>query len=1227
MFEEAADISPKEIKAYRNFAFPAALSDPTNDPFFSVENATTWITSLGYQLYLLQDDTVVSTSSYNPEDASTKELRAYRNCMVGDDFLGHPFFSLENTAVWINPAAFQAYMIDNQDSFAHHRHRSTYSTPLISRAPSRAKSSTHRSVSRASSRASFVPSSRASSPVSWAASDTGSRPPSAMSDPFIDIHNDDLQELNTVQLPPSLWSPSVEVSITTMERPVSPPLPISGNFVLPAPVPIRKGKGKGKAKAKADPRITITRELKVDEIVDLSIVPSTFPVPRRPTALRIDLSKVEGHLTNATGKRSTLDAYIRNEDQDSWKGSSGSLKGDVTVFGFGPDPTKGSKSRRCHLYCNGVKTCQYFDKTIFSGCERYEPDEDGMRELWDRELEANQTEAALPLGVLARFYARVVYSKCKIKCDGVPILLKLKDAMKYGKRLCVGCSNWSIQEKLLHRYEFIPQNVYENTFEYVFHNNGRLPPGTAASIDESCILTVHPRIALPNCHYTHIIDGCICVGKIQSRPCPTEMLIYIPVEGEYASRKALVVLRNAHNHPMHPQSKPTTEDRAKLGAAVEAVGLTGLTVQKLLNAPATSTIYKGKQVAETSPAFADKRKVRDFITEKKKDQHPRGMGWDGVLHELREREVKLPKEERYIHTAMDKNSFRLVVTMHPYIARFIHQVLSLSIDYTFKRVEGDMDEWEVAGFLDRFLHRLTFASLYCDRQTHPAFAQLFTELFDTVQQVTCEQFKLAPFYPDANCRVVILDGEVPQAQGFADWLSKYNNPEISGIYTLMPDKLLPCCLKTCNPHFDRHINELPIEIPKSVIARLQSIKHLQSQEEVDSWHEFCAAQIEPAIKNWYLHKLANPWILPSVNKFLSKISAENWDITPTHSNYVETAHAGRNAETAIGVGLLTGILQAKERDNIMAIRLAAIERNGVMPHRWNGSAEREKLAAQRKRWKMEKSAVHRDQLTNYDSLKADRESGVQENKDSLERQRALESQIKSIQEEMRLDSHRTDLKEQVNELRRDVEEEKSLRRAWTIRRGIIDAELAQLRKGELAGVRIQGRRPDERPSNDESVASASELNSHVDNSEDGILLTSAANKDMASVEASNESLDPYSAIPSVLRDDHQGPVPMDANINVSTDLDAYPATLLMDSSATAHGFLTDAELGLDFEMDDIFANIDPYSYDFGATPSTDPNNLPLLRMPSASPPPRPATRMCHSRLGRSEGILPLIQPT
>ncbi|KAJ7909249.1 hypothetical protein B0H13DRAFT_2493113 [Mycena leptocephala] len=434
MFEQAANISPKEIKAY---------------------------------FYLLQDQPVASLSLYNAEDASTRELRAYRSCMVDEDFLGHAFFSLENTAVWINPAAFQAFMIDNQDSFAHHRHRSSDSTPFSSRALSRADSSTHRSVSRASSRASFVPSSRASSPVSWAASDTGPRPPSAMSDAFNDLDNNDLQDLNTAHLPPSLRSPSVEVSITTMERPVSPPLPNSGNIVLPEPVPIRKGKGKGKAKAKQDSRINITRELKVNEIVNLSILPSTFPVPHHPTALRIDLSKVEGHLTNASGKRSTLDAYIRSEVRTRTPGKAHRGVSRVMLRCLASTPTRPRVSKVVVAICIATEL-----KPVNTSMMQSSRAASGMRELWDHELEANQTEAALPLGVLARFYARVVNSKCKIKCDGVPILFKLQDAMKYGKHLCVGCSNCSIQEKLLHRYEFIPPNVYENTFEYVFHNNG-----------------------------------------------------------------------------------------------------------------------------------------------------------------------------------------------------------------------------------------------------------------------------------------------------------------------------------------------------------------------------------------------------------------------------------------------------------------------------------------------------------------------------------------------------------------------------------------------------------------------------------------------------------------------------------------------------------------------------------------------------------------------------------
>ena len=46
-----------------------------------------------------------------------------------------------------------------------------------------------------------------------------------------------------------------------------------------------------------------------------------------------------------------------------------------------------------------------------------------------------------------------------------------------------------------------------------------------------------------------------------------------------------------------------------------------------------------------------------------------------------------------------------VITMHPRLANYFHQVYYLVIDYTFKRVKGEIDEWEIVGFVERFKRR------------------------------------------------------------------------------------------------------------------------------------------------------------------------------------------------------------------------------------------------------------------------------------------------------------------------------------------------------------------------------------------------------------------------------------------------------------------------------------------------------------------------------------------
>lgn len=59
------------------------------------------------------------------------------------------------------------------------------------------------------------------------------------------------------------------------------------------------------------------------------------------------------------------------------------------------------------------------------------------------------------------------------------------------------------------------------------------------------------------------------------------MLIFVPVDTSI--RQAIVFLRQPHNHPMHPKSKPSSEEKLQLEKAIQAAGRRRLTVQKLLN--------------------------------------------------------------------------------------------------------------------------------------------------------------------------------------------------------------------------------------------------------------------------------------------------------------------------------------------------------------------------------------------------------------------------------------------------------------------------------------------------------------------------------------------------------------------------------------------------------------------------------------------------------------------
>ncbi|CAK5265840.1 unnamed protein product [Mycena citricolor] len=460
-------------------------------------------------------------------------------------------------------------------------------------------------------------------------------------------------------------------------------------------------------------------------------------------------------------------------------------------------------------------------------------------------------------------------------------------------------------------------------------------------------------------------------------------------------------------------------------------------MSKLINAPSTSKIFGSDALGESSTALLDNCRIRKAITDAKKRKYEHGTDWEGLVHYIANVHNKLPQSERYIHAVINKG-FQIVVTMHPEMAQRLHHVWYVEMDYTFSRVHSSerMDKWEIAGFLDFVNKCYMFGSLFCDTKSTQAYEQIWSKFFDVIQRLTGRLFKLAPFYPDAKCRVILLDGEVAQAQALGTFLVKYNNPNISSIRSRDPLEMLSYTLKTCSVHFNQHANLDPqLQLPSGLLGISQSWNGLFplilfkncaiiviSQAPWRSRYSEVEALISPypAALNWFKQKQANPWILRSLNQVASNIAFEDYNTTPHHTNLIESAHAACKRETEKRVGLLDAILDAWRRDNAHAVNLAQMERSGVLHKRNNDTYHREVNSAQRAKWAWQLAAQHSLQTQDFLSLKAELADGNTELAASLARSKELKAEMDHVKAQLGLDRHGKHFAIQLDELRAKI---------------------------------------------------------------------------------------------------------------------------------------------------------------------------------------------------------------
>jgi len=140
----------------------------------------------------------------------------------------------------------------------------------------------------------------------------------------------------------------------------------------------------------------------------------------------------------------------------------------------------------------------------------------------------------------------------------------------------------------------------------------------------------------------------------------------------------------------------------------------------LINLPAPSTLaILGMPLSGKYDSYRNKRALQDAVRAGKEKEAPAGLQWNGTfenfldfffsisthkllitipgLVEQYEKDLKnLKPEEQYIWHLRMEGSIKLVVTTNPILAALIHDARYLVCDYTFKRTNGELNEWEVA---------------------------------------------------------------------------------------------------------------------------------------------------------------------------------------------------------------------------------------------------------------------------------------------------------------------------------------------------------------------------------------------------------------------------------------------------------------------------------------------------------------------------------------------------
>ncbi|KAJ7462500.1 hypothetical protein FB451DRAFT_1180793 [Mycena latifolia] len=337
------------------------------------------------------------------------------------------------------------------------------------------------------------------------------------------------------------------------------------------------------------------------------------------------------------------------------------------------------------------------------------------------------------------------------------------------------CSGWTQKFNENHRTHPIPDHVDEHLLAKLFAGH--------AARAETAVL---PRVIRKRAAKSAIILVMQSAGFISLPISRFEKL-----SSSTTIRVIITPCRRTKDSLVEKETyREYVEARGCIGATVAKVEgafeficfcITNLAAQVFRLTPSAQLILRGKSLTSVAPALHNKRARRNIVREVKNERFPNGLSVTGAF-DLYYNGLTKPLPERYIHSYLTTPDGGIrILTCVPLLLKLLDGpgVDAFDGDTTFKRFEGELNEWELTVFLKVVLRAASLVRVYAD---------FFELLFDELQRVKLfypEKPILRQFVPGGNLRVLNTEMDGAQAIGITRSVMKHNGPEYSKIPTAL----------------------------------------------------------------------------------------------------------------------------------------------------------------------------------------------------------------------------------------------------------------------------------------------------------------------------------------------------------------------------------------------------------------------------------------------------------